>query len=162
MNAVTTEQTDRLGSERVLRKRICFVVSHPIQYTVPLYQRLARRDDVEIKVFFTWHAGGKAVEDRGFGRAIAWDIPLTEGYGFELVPNVAAAPGTDRLFGLRNPTLLDRVMTWRPDVVHVTGWAWYYNIPQQSCARYIGVAYRRFFSATRTCWTVKSVGRAGG
>jgi glycosyltransferase involved in cell wall biosynthesis len=128
VNAGATEQKCDPGSERVSRKRICFVVSHPIQYTVPLYQRLARRDDVAIKVFFTWHAGGKAVEDRGFGRAIAWDIPLTQGYEFEPVPNVAAAPGTDRLFGLRNPALLDRVMTWRPDVVHVTGWAWYSHL----------------------------------
>jgi glycosyltransferase involved in cell wall biosynthesis len=111
-----------------LRKRVAFVVSHPIQYIAPLYQRLVRRDDVAIKVFFTWHAGGKAVEDRGFGRAIAWDIPLTEGYDFELVPNVAAAPGTDRFFGLRNPALLDRVMAWRPDVVHVTGWAWFSHL----------------------------------
>jgi glycosyltransferase involved in cell wall biosynthesis len=128
VNAGATEQKCDPDSERVSRKRICFVVSHPIQYTVPLYQRLARRDDVAIKVFFTWHAGGKAVEDRGFGRAIAWDIPLTQGYEFEPVPNVAAAPGTDRLFGLRNPALLDRVMTWRPDVVHVTGWAWYSHL----------------------------------
>jgi glycosyltransferase involved in cell wall biosynthesis len=111
-----------------LRKRVAFVVSHPIQYIAPLYQRLARRDDVAIKVFFTWHAGGKAVEDRGFGRAIAWDIPLTEGYDFELVPNVSAAPGTDRFFGLRNPALLDRVMAWRPDVVHVAGWAWFSHL----------------------------------
>jgi glycosyltransferase involved in cell wall biosynthesis len=111
-----------------LRKRVAFVVSHPIQYIAPLYQRLARRDDVAIKVFFTWHAGGKAIEDRGFGRAIAWDIPLTEGYDFELVANVAAAPGTDRFFGLRNPALLDRVMAWRPDVVHVTGWAWFSHL----------------------------------
>ncbi|HWX85079.1 MAG TPA: glycosyltransferase family 4 protein [Xanthobacteraceae bacterium] len=128
MNAVATEQKCGVGSERTSPKRICFVVSHPIQYTVPLYQRLARRDGVAIKVFFTWHAGGKAVEDRGFGRAIAWDIPLTEGYEFELVPNVAAALGTDRFFGLRNPALLDRVMTWRPDVVHVTGWAWFSHL----------------------------------
>jgi glycosyltransferase involved in cell wall biosynthesis len=124
VNALTSERECRIGSEAPPPKRICFVVSHPIQYIAPLYQRLARRHDIAIKVFFTWHAGGEATEDRGFGRAIAWDIPLTEDYEFELVPNVAAAPGTDRFFGLRNPTLLDRVMAWRPDVVHVTGWAW--------------------------------------
>ena len=128
MNAVTTEHKLGLGREGASRKRICFVVSHPIQYTVPLYQRLARRNDVAIKVFFTWHSGGKAIEDRGFGRAIAWDIPLTEGYEFELVPNVAATPGTDRFFGLGNPALLDRVMAWHPDVVHVTGWAWFSHL----------------------------------
>jgi glycosyltransferase involved in cell wall biosynthesis len=124
VNAATTEQKRRLGSEPASRKRICFVVSHPIQYIVPLYQRLARRDDIAIKVFFTWHAGGKAIEDRGFGQAVAWDIPLTDGYAFEQVANVASDPGTQKFFGLRNPMLLDRVMSWQPDVVHINGWAW--------------------------------------
>jgi glycosyltransferase involved in cell wall biosynthesis len=106
------------------RKRLAFVVSHPIQYYAPLYRRLAQRDDLLLRVFFTWHAGGSAVHDRGFGTAVAWDIPLTEGYDFEAVPNRAANPGTHRFFGLRNPSLVDRVADWRPDVVHVTGWAW--------------------------------------
>jgi glycosyltransferase involved in cell wall biosynthesis len=107
-----------------MRKRVAFVVSHPVQYLVPLYRRLAGRDDVEIKVFFTWHAGQHAVDDRGFGRPVAWDIPLTEGYAFEQVANVASDPGTHKFLGLRNPTLLDRVMSWQPDVVHINGWAW--------------------------------------
>ena len=106
------------------RRRMAFVVSHPIQYLVPLYQKLAGRDDVEVKVFFTWHAGQHAVDDPGFGQSIAWDIPLTEGYAYEQVANVASDPGTHKFLGLRNPTLLARVMSWRPDVVHVNGWAW--------------------------------------
>jgi len=105
-------------------RRLAFVVSHPIQYVAPLYQHLARRSDVSIKVFFTWHAGGRAVEDRGFGQAVAWDIPLTQGYEFELVANTAADAGTHHFFGLRNPTLVDRVMAWRPDAVVISGWAW--------------------------------------
>jgi glycosyltransferase involved in cell wall biosynthesis len=110
------------------RRRIGFVVSHPIQYFAPLYRRLGRRDDVEIKVFFTWHAGGQPVEDRGFAQKIEWDIPLTDGYDFELVPNTSSNPGPYSFFGLRNPTLLDRVMAWRADVVHVSGWAWYSHL----------------------------------
>lgn len=106
------------------RRRICFVVSHPIQYFVPLYRRLGRRDDVEIKVFFTWHAGTQPVEDRGFGQKIEWDIPLTDGYDFEQVANVSSNPGPYNFFGLRNPALFDRVMAWRADVVLVSGWAW--------------------------------------
>ena len=31
--------------------RLAIVVSHPIQYCVPLYRSLAKRDDLEIKVF---------------------------------------------------------------------------------------------------------------
>src|SRR5580704_2348380 len=106
------------------RRRIAFVVSHPIQYLVPLYQKLAGRDDVAVKVFFSWHAGQHAVDDRGFGRPIAWDIPLTDGYDFETVTNVASDRGTHTFLGLRNPMLLDRVMAWQPDVVHINGWAW--------------------------------------
>jgi glycosyltransferase involved in cell wall biosynthesis len=106
------------------RRRIAFVVSHPIQYLAPLYRRLAGRDDTEVKVFFTWHAGERPVDDPGFGRPIAWDIPLTDGYDFEPVPNVASGPGTHKFLGLRNPTLLDCVASWQPDIVHINGWAW--------------------------------------
>ncbi len=109
-------------------RRLALVVSHPIQYYVPLYQRLARREELEIRVFYTWHAGEKAVLDRGFETPVAWDIPLTEGYEFELVPNVARDPGTHHFFGLRNPSLIAQLTAWRPDVVHVTGWAWWSHL----------------------------------
>lgn len=108
--------------------RLAFIVSHPIQYYTPLYRRLAQRDDLTIKVFFTWHTGQAAVQDHGFKQPVAWDIPLTEGYEFELVANVSSEPGTHRFFGLRNPSLIERVMTWRPDAVHVTGWAWFSHL----------------------------------
>jgi glycosyltransferase involved in cell wall biosynthesis len=108
--------------------RLAIVVSHPIQYYAPLYQRLARRDDVTLKVFFTWHAAEKAAPDHGFGKLVAWDIPLTEGYEFELVPNISSEPGTHRFFGLRNPSLVERVMAWQPDAVQVTGWAWHSHL----------------------------------
>lgn len=104
-------------------KRLAFIVSHPIQYYVPLYRRLANRGDLEIKVFFTWHGGSEQL-DQGFKKSLAWDIPLTEGYEFEVVANTARAPGTHHFFGLRNPTLLNKVLAWRPDAVHLTGYAY--------------------------------------
>jgi glycosyltransferase involved in cell wall biosynthesis len=109
---------------RSSRVRLAIIVSHPIQYYVPLYKRLARRDDFIIKVFFTWHAGASPVEDRGFKLSVAWDIDLTEGYDFEFVPNTASEPGTHHFIGLRNPSLVARVDAWRPDIIHITGWAW--------------------------------------
>jgi glycosyltransferase involved in cell wall biosynthesis len=106
------------------RIRLAIIVSHPIQYYTPLYKRLACRDDLSVKVFFTWHVGQAAVEDRGFRTSVAWDIPLTEGYEFEQVPNVSSDPGTHHFFGLRNPSLIERVKAWNPDMVQITGWAW--------------------------------------
>jgi len=105
-------------------KRLALIVSHPIQYFVPLYQRLARRNDVATKIFFTWHAAQAPVQDRGFGIPIAWDIPLTEGYEWELVPNHSSDPGMHHFFGLRNPGLVQRVADWHPNAVLITGWAW--------------------------------------
>jgi glycosyltransferase involved in cell wall biosynthesis len=110
------------------RKRLAIIVSHPIQYYAPLYQRLALREDILVKVFFTWHDGRTAVEDRGFKTSLEWDVPLTEGYEFELVPNVSPSPGTHHFFGLRNPSLVERVVAWRPDIVHITGWAWFSHL----------------------------------
>lgn len=110
------------------RTRLAIIVSHPIQYYAPLHQRLACRNDVVIKVFFTWHAAQSPIKDQGFGRTFEWDLPLTEGYESELVPNVAADPGPHHFFGLSNPTLVDRVRAWKPDAVQVTGWGWYSNL----------------------------------
>jgi glycosyltransferase involved in cell wall biosynthesis len=104
------------------------IVSHPIQYYVPLYQRLALREDVDCKVFFTWHDAVKPVLDHGFKQQFTWDIPLTSGYKYQLITNVSSAPGTQRFFGLRNPELFSRVSAWRPDVVHITGWAWWAHL----------------------------------
>ncbi len=106
-------------------KKIAFIVSHPVQYYTPLYRRLAQRDDLAIKVFFTWHGGDRAQLDQGFQKPVAWDIPLTDGYEHEVVPNVARDPGSHRFFGLRNPSLVAAVLAWRPDAVHVTGYAYH-------------------------------------
>jgi glycosyltransferase involved in cell wall biosynthesis len=104
--------------------RLAIVVSHPIQYYVPLYRRLAQRPDIEIKVFFTWHSGQDPIFDEGFKQEVAWDIPLTDGYSYEAVPNLAKTPGSHHFFGLRNPQLLPRILAWKPDAVHITGYAY--------------------------------------
>lgn len=133
-------------SERVKSRlrRLALVVSHPIQYYAPLYQRLAMRDDLKVRVFFTWHAAAVAIQDLGFGVPVSWDIPLTEGYESELVPNVASDPGTHHFFGLRNPSLLRRLEAWRPDVVHLTGWAWWshFKLLRQLHRRRVPVLFR--------------------
>jgi glycosyltransferase involved in cell wall biosynthesis len=106
------------------RLRLAVVVTHPIQYYVPWYRVAAAREDVELKVFFTWHSGTAAVHDRGFEREVAWDIPLTDGYAWQLVPNTARDPGGHHFFGIRNPALVDAIRAWQADAIHVTGYAY--------------------------------------
>ena len=101
--------------------RLAFIVSHPIQYYVPIYRELAKCDGVTLKVFYTWRDAGPA-RDVKFGKEFAWDIPLMEGYDFEVVPNTSPDPGTHHRKGLINPDLVARVIAWKPDAVHITGY----------------------------------------
>jgi glycosyltransferase involved in cell wall biosynthesis len=111
--------------------RLAFIVSHPIQYYVPIYRELAKLvrqrttgDSAPIsalKVFYTWRDAGPA-RDEKFGKEFAWDIPLMEGYDFEVVPNTSPDPGTHHRKGLINPDLVARVIAWKPDAVHITGY----------------------------------------
>jgi glycosyltransferase involved in cell wall biosynthesis len=104
--------------------RIAFINTHPIQYYAPLHRALAARPGLEVRVFFTWHGGGPAL-DAGFQREFAWDVPLTEGYDSEVVPNTAREPGPHHRSGIQNPELVARVAAWKPDAVVLTG----YNFP---------------------------------
>lgn len=101
--------------------RLAFIVSHPIQYYAPIYREMAKRGGMEIRVFYTWR-NAEAAHDVKFGTEFAWDIPLMEGYESEVVPNISTQPGTHHRWGLVNPDLMARVMAWRPDAVHITGY----------------------------------------
>jgi len=53
---------------------------NPVQYRTPLYQRLARRGNVELDVLFLSDQGYRARIDPGFGIPVAWNIDLLSGY----------------------------------------------------------------------------------
>jgi glycosyltransferase involved in cell wall biosynthesis len=101
--------------------RLAFINTHPVQYYAPLHRAVAARPGWDVRVFFTWHGGGPAV-DAGFKREFAWDIPLTEGYEFEVVPNTSREPGPHHRAGIANPELVARVAAWGPDAIVLTGY----------------------------------------
>ena len=47
-------------------KRLAIVATHPIQYNVPWFRRLAAQEGIEICVFYTWHADESAKYDPDF------------------------------------------------------------------------------------------------
>lgn len=128
----------------VSKIRLAIIVSHPIQYWVPLYRRLSRRDTIQIKVFYTWHAAESPKHDPGFGHEFKWDIPLTDGYEYEVVPNTSRDPGTHHFFGLRNPDLIRRVTNWKADAAYITGYAYaaHLHAIQALNARRVPVIFR--------------------
>ncbi|MDY0907458.1 glycosyltransferase family 4 protein [Pedobacter sp. CFBP9032] len=104
-------------------KSLAIIVTHPIQYYVPVYQQLAK--PCQLKVFYTWgEKGANAKYDPDFQKNISWDIPLLDGYEFEFVENSAKDPGSHHYKGIVNPELIEKIKAFNPDAILVYGWAY--------------------------------------
>jgi glycosyltransferase involved in cell wall biosynthesis len=66
--------------------RLAYLVSHPIQYQVPLLRLLAKEPDIDLTVLFMSDFSVREYKDPGFGTAITWDVPLLGGYRHEFLP----------------------------------------------------------------------------
>jgi glycosyltransferase involved in cell wall biosynthesis len=101
-------------------KKIAIVTTHPIQYNAPWFRLLNAEPDVDVRVFYTWHIGDEKKPDAGFGKSVSWDIPLLDGYQYELV-----APSTNvqnRSYrNMDSPGLENKIENWNPNVVLVLG-----------------------------------------
>jgi glycosyltransferase involved in cell wall biosynthesis len=103
--------------------RLAIVSTHPIQYNAPWFRLLAEKQGISIKIFYTWsQSKGGTQYDPGFGKMVAWDIPLLEGYDYTFVENVSSDPGTHHYWGIKNPTLIREIEQWSPNAVLVFGW----------------------------------------
>lgn len=60
--------------------KVGVLVSHPIQYFVPVYRALAQNPEITLSVIYRTRTGVDAYHDAGFGRLVKWDIPLLDGY----------------------------------------------------------------------------------
>ena len=107
---------------------LAIITTHPIQYYAPVFQLLHKRQQISIKVFYTWGAASVNKQDPGFGKSIVWDLPLLEGYLFEWVENTAKDPGSHHFEGIVNPTLNKRIEHFQPDAILVFGWAYHSHL----------------------------------
>jgi glycosyltransferase involved in cell wall biosynthesis len=103
--------------------RVAFVISHPIQYYVPLLRGLFEKDNLEIKVFYTWGEDSVKKFDPSYNKIIEWDIPLLNGYEHEFLENISTDPGTHHFKGIDNPIIIDRIKDFGPDKIVVFGWS---------------------------------------
>lgn len=105
-------------------KKLAIVTSHPIQYNAPLFRLLTERNNIKIKVFYSWGKGAQKVKyDPGFRKNVEWDIPLLEGYEYSFAENISKKPGSDHYKGIITPYLVKDILQWKPDAVLVFGWS---------------------------------------
>lgn len=102
-------------------KKLAVVVSHPIQYYVPVFQQLAQY--VALCVFYT--LGKTTNYDQGFQQEITWDLPLLEQYEFVFLRNTAWNPSSRNFFDIINPEAVPAITAYQPDCLLIYGWAHY-------------------------------------
>lgn len=105
------------------RPRLGIVVTHPIQYQVPLYRYLAARSAVEPIVFFLSEHGLAESFDPGFGRVVRYDVPMLGGYDHRLVRNRSPKPTLNTPWGLFNPSLPGLIRRSQIDAILVHGYS---------------------------------------
>jgi glycosyltransferase involved in cell wall biosynthesis len=108
--------------------RLAIITTHPIQYYAPVFKLLNERENIEIKVFYTWGEAAKEKFDPGFGKQVKWDIPLLDGYPYEWVENTSHDPGSHHFRGIINPNIISLIKSYKPDALLVYGWAYHSHL----------------------------------
>src|SRR6185436_13795773 len=79
------------------------------------------RADLDLRVLFALLPDARR-QGVGFDRAFEWDVPLLDGYEWELLPNGVEHARLDGFLKSSTPTIRRRLRDLAPDVVLVTGW----------------------------------------
>jgi glycosyltransferase involved in cell wall biosynthesis len=106
----------------IYMKKLAIITSHPIQYNAPLFRLLASQADLTVKVFYSLGKDYIVLKDKGFGKAIAWDIPLLNGYTYKFLENTSKSPGTFHFNGIDNPYIIRDILDYKPSAILVFGW----------------------------------------
>ncbi|WP_289296983.1 glycosyltransferase family 4 protein [uncultured Reyranella sp.] len=104
-----------------MKRRIGFLVSHPIQYYAPIFRELARRSD--LTVFFAHRQDAAGQGKAGYGVAFDWDVDLLSGYESRFLRNVARVPSTQTFAGCNTPEIAEIITEGRFDAFVVPGWS---------------------------------------
>ncbi|MFN0111804.1 MAG: glycosyltransferase family 4 protein [Blastocatellia bacterium] len=99
--------------------KVAIITTHPIQYQVPWFQKLA--EQVELTVYYALLPDAEQ-QGVGFGVAFKWDIPMLEGYEWRVIPNKRTSPSLRGFFASSTPAIYSLLSETNPDVVIITGW----------------------------------------
>jgi len=103
--------------------RVAYLVSHPIQYQVPLLQRLAAHPEIALQVYYMDDVGARRYLDSEFGVSVQWDLPLLDGYVWRLLRNRSPLPEADHFLRFVHPEIIGMLRRERYDALIVHGYA---------------------------------------
>lgn len=122
--------------------RLAYLVSHPIQYQVPLLRRIAAEPDIDLTVLYGSDFSVRGYKDDGFGVELKWDLPLLEGYKYEILP-VLRDTGTQTFAAPLNYGIASRLRgrggAAPYDVLWVHGYAMVNSLVGMVAAKALGI-----------------------
>ncbi|MDX2189592.1 MAG: glycosyltransferase family 4 protein [Bacteroidota bacterium] len=107
------------------KSKLAIIISHPIQYYSPWFQFISSKNQIDLKVFYTWGASSITKYERDFGQFVTWDKNLLQGYNYIFLKNYAIKKGTNHFWGIINFDLKQEINKFNPDEIIVFGWSWW-------------------------------------
>lgn len=107
--------------------RLAVLASHPIQYFVPIYRRLAKDPRIALDVLYCSDYGVRPRFDKQFGREIQWDVDLVSDYPHRFLANVSPVSDTFNPLHAINPTAFVHLLRgydalWVNGYVYPSNW----------------------------------------
>ena len=101
--------------------KIGILTTHPIQYQVPWFRKLSALPEIDLTVFYCM-IPNENQQGEGFGVNFKWDIPLLDGYKYEVLENVSKQPSVTNYWGCDTPGIENIVKKREFDAFIVNGW----------------------------------------
>jgi glycosyltransferase involved in cell wall biosynthesis len=122
------ESAKRAAGTSTNKVRVAHLISHPVQYLVPVYREISKSPDVDFTVYFYSDASIGKHFDVEFGREFEWSTPLLGGYKYRFLPS-SKGKRTGKAFEWPNWDLLAEVVRQQYDVIWINSYigtnAWF-------------------------------------
>ncbi len=103
--------------------RLAYIVTHPIQYQAPLLRLIETNGEIDLRVFFLSDFSLHAHHETAFGKTFKWDVNLTDGYDWEVLPRWVIGRSTPLRSWWPVRRLKERLQAGHFDAVWMHGWA---------------------------------------
>jgi glycosyltransferase involved in cell wall biosynthesis len=107
------------------RRRILILASHVIQYSSPLFRRMAQDPRLDLQIAYCTLQGATPAIDPEFGVEVTWDTSVLDGYPWVHLPNRSPVPGLGRFFGLFNPGVWTLIRKGQFDAAILPGYFYF-------------------------------------
>ena len=105
----------------MIKYKVGILTTHPIQYQIPWFRALHIHPEIDLTVFFCMIPDSLQQGD-GFGVAFQWDIPLLDGYDYQVLENRTGNPSVTTFRGCNTPNIERIVKDGVFDAFLVNGW----------------------------------------